>query len=108
MDNALKYTPARGCITLSVQGKDGLARLTVADQGQGIDAQSLPHIFDRFYRTDESRARQTGGAGLGLSIAKWIADRHGGWFEVVSWPGVGTRFTLVLPLDSMDAPAAPA
>ncbi len=108
VDNALKYTPARGCITLSVQGKDGLARLTVADQGQGIDAQSLPHIFDRFYRTDESRARQTGGAGLGLSIAKWIADRHGGWFEVVSWPGVGTRFTLVLPLDSMDAPAAPA
>ena len=108
VDNALKYTPAGGCITLSVQGKDGLARLTVADQGQGIDAQSLPHIFDRFYRTDESRARQTGGAGLGLSIAKWIADRHGGWFEVVSWPGVGTRFTLVLPLDSMDAPAAPA
>lgn len=107
VDNALKYTPARGCITLSVQGKDGLARLTVADQGQGIDAQSLPHIFDRFYRTDESRARQTGGAGLGLSIAKWIADRHGGWFEVVSWSGVGTRFTLVLPLDSMDDPAAP-
>ena len=106
VDNALKYTPARGRITLSVQGRDGLARLTVADQGQGIDAQSLPHIFDRFYRTDESRARQTGGAGLGLSIAKWIADRHGGWFEVVSWPGVGTRFTLVLPLDAMDDPAA--
>ncbi len=107
VDNAVKYTPAGGAITLSVQGRDGQARLTVADQGQGIDRESLPHIFDRFYRTDESRARQTGGAGLGLAIAKWIADRHGGWFEVVSWPGVGTRFTLVLPLDPMEASAAP-
>ena len=101
MDNAVKYTPAEGRISLSVEGKDGLARLTVADEGQGIDKDSLPHVFDRFYRTDESRARQTGGTGLGLSIAKWIADRHNGWFEVLSWPGVGTRFTLVLPLDPM-------
>ena len=101
VDNAVKYTPAEGRISLSVEGKDGLARLTVADEGQGIDKDSLPHVFDRFYRTDESRARQTGGTGLGLSIAKWIADRHNGWFEVVSWPGVGTRFTLVLPLDPM-------
>jgi len=54
-------------------------------------------VFDRFYRTDESRARQTGGSGLGLSIAKWIVDRHGGFFEVVSRVGVGTRFTIVLP-----------
>ena len=101
VDNAVKYTPAEGRISLSVEGKDGLARLTVADEGQGIDKDSLPHVFDRFYRTDESRARQTGGTGLGLSIAKWIADRHNGWFEVLSWPGVGTRFTLVLPLDPM-------
>ena len=101
VDNAVKYTPAEGRISLSVEGKDGLARLTVADEGQGIDKDSLPHVFDRFYRTDESRARQTGGTGLGLSIAKWIADRHNGWFEVVSWPSVGTRFTLVLPLDPM-------
>ena len=103
VDNAVKYTPAEGRISLSVEGKDGLARLTVADEGQGIDKDSLPHVFDRFYRTDESRARQTGGTGLGLSIAKWIADRHNGWFEVVSWPGVGTRFTLVLPLDPMSS-----
>ena len=101
VDNAVKYTPAGGRIAVSAEGKDGLARLTVADEGQGIDQGSLPHIFDRFYRTDESRTRQTGGTGLGLSIAKWIADRHSGWFEVVSWPGVGTRFTLVLPLDPM-------
>ena len=107
VDNAVKYTPEGGKISLSVQGQDRLARLTVADEGQGIDAESLPHIFERFYRTDESRARQTGGTGLGLSIAKWIADRHGGWFEVVSWPEVGTRFTLVLPLEPLTGAASP-
>ena len=94
VDNAIKYTAAGGRITLSAGGKDGFARLSVQDEGQGIDAESLPHIFDRFYRTDESRARQTGGTGLGLAIAKWIVDRHGGWFEVRSWPGVGTRMTI--------------
>ena len=102
VDNAIKYTPAGGRITLRAEGADGLARLSVEDEGQGIDAHSLPHIFDRFYRTDVSRARQTGGTGLGLAIAKWIADRHGGWFEVVSWPGVGTRITLVLPLAPLE------
>ena len=61
--------------------------------------ESLPHIFERFYRTDQSRARQTGGTGLGLAIAKWIVDRHGGWFEVVSREDVGTRITFVLPLE---------
>ena len=107
VDNAIKYTPAGGRITLRAEGADGLARLSVEDEGQGIDAHSLPHIFDRFYRTDVSRARQTGGTGLGLAIAKWIADRHGGWFEVTSWPGVGTRITLVLPLAPMEESAAP-
>ena len=101
VDNAIKYTPQGGHITIRAEGADGLARLSVEDEGQGIDGDSLPHIFDRFYRTDESRARQTGGTGLGLSIAKWIADRHGGWFEVTSWPEVGTRITLVLPLAAM-------
>ena len=101
VDNAIKYTPQGGHITIRAEGADGLARLSVEDEGQGINSDSLPHIFDRFYRTDESRARQTGGTGLGLSIAKWIADRHGGWFEVTSWPGVGTRITLVLPLASI-------
>ena len=102
VDNAIKYTPPDGRITIWVEGADGLARLSVEDEGQGIGRESLPHIFDRFYRTDESRARQTGGTGLGLSIAKWIADRHGGWFEVTSWPDVGTRITLVLPLAPME------
>ena len=101
VDNAIKYTAAGGRITLSAGVKDGFARLSVQDEGHGIDAESLPHIFDRFYRTDESRARQTGGTGLGLAIAKWIVDRHGGWFEVRSWPGVGTRMTIVLPLAAL-------
>ena len=100
VDNAIKYTPAGGRIALSVKGKDGLGRVSVQDEGQGIDAASIPHIFDRFYRTDESRARQTGGTGLGLAIAKWIVDRHGGHFEVLSREGVGTRITMVLPLSA--------
>ena len=58
----------------------------------------IPHIFERFYRTDQSRDRKTGGTGLGLSIAKWIVDRHGGWFEVVSRVDVGTRITFLIPL----------
>ena len=99
VDNAIKYTPDGGGIRLSASAGDGLARLSVQDEGQGINAESLPHIFDRFYRTDESRARQTGGTGLGLAIAKWIVDRHGGWFEVTSWESIGTRMTIVLPLD---------
>ena len=107
VDNAIKYTPAGGTITLSVRGEDGVARLSVQDEGQGIDAQSLPHIFDRFYRTDESRTRQTGGTGLGLAIAKWIVERHGGWFEVASWEGVGTRMTMVLPMDGAAAQDPP-
>ena len=97
VDNSIKYTPAGGAISVTVERQDGQARLTVQDEGQGIDGDALPHIFDRFYRTDESRARQTGGAGLGLSIAKWIVDRHGGWFEVVSRPGIGTKIVMVFP-----------
>lgn len=103
VDNSIKYTPAGGHITLTAAAGDGQARISVQDEGQGIDANALPHVFDRFYRTDQSRARQTGGTGLGLAIAKWIVDRHGGWFEVRSWAGVGTRMTIVLPLTEAGA-----
>ncbi|MEG0764465.1 MAG: ATP-binding protein [Pseudoflavonifractor sp.] len=103
VDNAIKYTPAGGQIRLSVAGQDGVARLTVQDEGQGIVPEALPHIFDRFYRTDQSRARQTGGTGLGLAIAKWIVDRHGGWFEVTSREGIGTRITVAIPLAAAKA-----
>lgn len=101
-DNAAKYSAAGGPIILTVERRGAQARVSVTDEGQGISPEALPHIFDRFYRTDESRARQTGGAGLGLAIARWIAQRHGGWLEAVSRQGVGTRITLVLP--TMDPP----
>lgn len=106
VDNAEKYTPAGGRISLRVEKRGDRALVSVTDEGQGIAPESLPHIFDRFYRTDESRARQTGGAGLGLAIARWIAERHGGWFEVVSRKGVGTRMTLILPAIEPPAEAA--
>ena len=101
VDNSIKYTPAGGEITLSLETAEGTARLSVQDEGDGIDAGSLPHIFERFYRADQSRDRKTGGTGLGLSIAQYIAERHGGWLEVLSRRGVGTRMTLVLPLASL-------
>ena len=101
MDNAIKYTPAGGAIRLAVEEREGRAYLSVTDEGIGISPEALPHIFDRFYRADESRTRQTGGSGLGLPIAKWIAERHGGWMEVVSRPGAGTKMTVVLPAADM-------
>lgn len=97
LDNAVKYSPAGGCIRVAVGLRDGKAAFSVEDEGQGIPPADIPHVFERFYRTDQSRARQTGGTGLGLSIAKWIVDRHGGSFEVVSREDVGTRFTMLLP-----------
>ena len=97
MDNSLKYSPEGGRIYLRVSQRQDWVRLTVQDEGMGIPAESIPHIFDRFYRTDLSRDRKTGGTGLGLSIARWIVERHGGWFEVVSRLDVGTRITVVLP-----------
>ena len=96
-DNSIKYSPDGGTITLSVEGNGTDARVSVQDQGQGMNAQSLPHIFERFYRTDASRTRQTGGTGLGLAIARWIVERHDGHIEVWSFEGVGTRMTLVFP-----------
>lgn len=97
MDNSLKYSPEDGRIYLRVTQRRGWVRLTVQDEGMGIPPEGISHIFDRFYRTDQSRDRKTGGTGLGLSIAKWIVEHHGGWFEVVSRPDVGTRITAVLP-----------
>lgn len=104
VDNSIKYTPPGGQISLRVYTEPGVARIAVQDEGQGIAAQAIPHIFDRFYRTDASRTRQTGGTGLGLAIAKVIVERHGGWFEVLSREGVGTRITMVLPRKEEKAP----
>jgi signal transduction histidine kinase len=97
MDNSLKYSPPEGRVYLRVIQAGDCVRLTVQDEGMGIPPDGISHIFERFYRTDQSRDRKTGGTGLGLSIAKWIVEHHGGWFEVVSRPDVGTRITAVLP-----------
>lgn len=97
IDNAIKYTPAGGEISLSVTNRAGRVYFTVQDSGIGIPPADIPHIFDRFYRADESRARATGGTGLGLSIAKWVAERHGGHLEVLSREDFGSRISLVLP-----------
>lgn len=100
VDNAMKYTPSGKRITISVSDAAGYARLTVQDEGIGIAPEAVPRVFDRFFRTDESRARATGGAGLGLSIAKWITERHGGHMEVLSRLNIGTRISIVLPIAS--------
>ena len=98
VDNAVKYTPEGGRITLKIRQDESAARLEVLDEGVGVAGEDLPHVFDRFYRADASRARQTGGSGLGLSIAERIARCHNGHLEVTSAPGIGAKFTLVLPL----------
>ncbi|NLO46892.1 MAG: HAMP domain-containing histidine kinase [Clostridiales bacterium] len=96
VDNAIKYTESGGLIKITVTRENMTARLTVQDDGIGIHPDVLPYVFDRFYRAEQSRARATGGAGLGLSIAKWIISRHGGYMEVLSREGLGTRITIAL------------
>jgi len=93
LDNAVKFTPTGGSVSLSVRSVDGRSMVTVEDTGVGISPSELPRIYDRFYRGDDAR-RRSDGAGLGLSIAKWIADTHGAAIELVSTVGEGTRVTV--------------
>jgi two-component system OmpR family sensor kinase len=95
LDNAVKYTPDGGSVTVSVGEEDGGVALAVFDTGIGISEDQLPLIFERFYRADPSRSE--GGAGLGLSIARQIAETHGGQIRAESTPGTGSTFTLLLP-----------
>jgi len=94
LDNAIKYTPASGCIDVSLRDGNGTAILEVADTGIGISESDLPHIFDRFYRADPSRS-EVEGSGLGLAIAKWIADLHHAQIHVQSRRDIGSAFTLI-------------
>ncbi len=97
LDNAIKYTPGGGRVTLSAWADNGRVQIAVADTGVGIPAEALPHIFERFYRLDKARSRQQGGAGLGLALVRSIVEAQGGQVEVKSQPGVGSVFTLSLP-----------
>lgn len=100
VDNAIKYTPEKGSIALSLHRNGRWAQVRVADTGIGIPREELPHIFDRFYRVDRARSRAKGGTGLGLSIVKAIAEAHGGRVTVESTPGEGSVFTLWLPISN--------
>ncbi len=111
VSNSIKYTPAGGKVTLGLACVNGWARLTVMDSGVGIPPEDLPRVFERFYRVEKSRTRAAGtpgGAGLGLSIAKWIAQGHGGRLEVSSEIGKGSCFSLWLPLLETRPPDKPA
>ena len=96
-DNAVRYTDKDAAITLRAGMKEQRPFFEVQDNGIGISREDLAHIFDRFFRSDPARNRATGGTGLGLAIAKWIVDRHEGYFDVYSREEIGSRFTVILP-----------
>jgi two-component system OmpR family sensor kinase len=98
LDNALKYTPRGGSVTLGLEAQDGNAVIAVQDTGIGIPPEDLPHIFERFYRADKARFRNEGGAGLGLAVARWIVHEHGGEIEAKSKVGKGATFTVKIPV----------
>jgi signal transduction histidine kinase len=98
IDNAIKYTEECGTVEVSVHRESGKAILQVSDNGAGIPAEAVPHVFERFYRVDKARSRASGGAGLGLSIAKAICAAHGAEISVSSQEGRGSCFRVEFPL----------
>jgi heavy metal sensor kinase len=98
LDNAIRHSSAPSTVTLRLQRSSQDAEIVVIDRGEGIAPEHLPHLFDRFYRVDSARSRRSGGTGLGLAIAHSIVLRHGGEIDVLSSPGIGTTFTIMLPL----------
>ena len=97
LTNAIHYNKPNGEILVSTHSENGGAVLTVTDSGQGIAAEDIRHVFERFYRADKSRSRSEGRSGLGLAICKAIVDSHGGTIDVSSELGAGTTFTVRLP-----------
>ena len=96
IDNALRFTPEEGAVHVLLKPEQETVRVTVVDTGVGITPEDLPHVFERFYRADKSRDRATGGAGLGLAIARQIVELHGSSLTVQSTPGQGARFSFTL------------
>ena len=98
MENGIKYNQPGGKLTVSVSRVEDNAELTVRDTGMGIPLESLPHIFERFYRVDKARSRASGGSGLGLAIVRAIVQRNRGQIQVNSTVGEGTCFTVTFPV----------
>lgn len=99
VENAIKYTPTSGQVSVSIARNDSGAVVIIRDDGVGIDVSDLPHVFERFYRADPARSRDPGGSGLGLSIAQWVANEHGGSLALESRLGEGTSVTVRLPAE---------
>jgi signal transduction histidine kinase len=97
IDNALTYTPSGGKVRVKVRWQNEECRIAISDNGVGMAEEDLDRVFDRFYRTEQSRSRETGGTGLGLSICKRIVELHGGTIKIDSQEGVGTNVTVILP-----------
>ncbi len=106
IDNALRYTPAKGAVCVRLNAAESRAVLQVHDTGQGIPAGELSRVFERFYRVDKARTRQTGGTGLGLAIVRHVAEAHGGTVRVDSELGRGSTFTVALPVAGPPPPPA--
>jgi two-component system, OmpR family, sensor kinase len=97
LDNAIRYTPAGGTVSVALESRGEGTCIRVSDTGIGIAAEASPHVFERFFRADKARSRHQGGFGLGLSIVKWIAEMHHGVVELASQPGAGSTFVVLLP-----------
>jgi len=97
ISNAIKYTPPGGTVEVTVTGNDSYVRIDIKDNGIGISAEDLPLVFERFYRVDKSRSRETGGTGIGLAIVKSLVEAHGGAVNVISQLGLGSNFTFKFP-----------
>jgi signal transduction histidine kinase len=108
LDNAIKYSPKGSTVTVSLSEREQSYQVSVADRGAGIPADALPFVFDRFYRVDKARSRTdfslTSGAGLGLALARWIAEAHGGRLEIVRSDATGSEFRFTLPAAQVAAP----
>jgi signal transduction histidine kinase len=106
VDNAAKYGPPGGTVTLTSFVRSGELNISVKDRGPGIPKEELPRVFERFYRLDKARSRKLGGTGLGLPIAKTTVEAHGGRIEAVSSLGEGTKISLRLPLLAKSRPTS--
>ena len=102
IENAINYSPENTTVNVLLRKIEDFAEITIKDQGVGISESDIDRIFERFYRVDSARSRDTGGTGLGLSIVKHVISNHGGDIQVWSVPGTGSTFTVLLPIANQE------